>query len=342
MTTQLDSSIGFKKEGAFGTGVTVDRFLEFTEESLDFSRTYYQGSGQRVGSRVARSGRRILTKDGVTGDISLEVPTRGIGAFLELLFGVASSTLVTGSTAVYQQLFTPIKNDFLPSATIQKGIPRLGANVVDAYTGHGMVCSSFELSCANAEVLKLKTSWVGKELVTDTAYAAPSYPAVLDLFSFTGAAITVGGTVTVPTAEALSSGGTEVANIRDFSFTFGNGLDSGGYNMGGGGKLTRPPAVGAAEVKGKVTAEYDSTTFRDAVANQTALALTARFEGPTDIEAGFKPTLEIVLPDIRFEGELPKAAGGDVITQGLDFTAFDGLVASSAVYVVVRTADTAL
>lgn len=342
MTTQLDCSIGFKKEPAWGTGVTVDRFLEFTDESLDFNRKFYQGAGLRVGSRLARSGRRALVQDGAAGDIGLEVPTRGIGALLELLLGVGASTLVPTSTGAYQQVFTLIKNDFLPSATIQKGIPRLGANLVDTYTINGAVASSFEFSMGNAEVLKLKTSWMGKELLTDVAYATPSYPAAAELFSFTGAQLTVGGTVVAPTATALATGGTPVGDVRDFSLSVDQKLDSNGYNMGGAGKLTRRPAVGLAEVKGKVTAEYDATAFTAAVRDQTPINLVATFEGPTAIETGFKPALQIVAPDIRFEGELAKAGGGDVITQSMDFTVFDGLVAPHALYVVTRTADTAL
>lgn len=341
MTIQADCSIGIKKETTYGTAVTVDRFLEFTSETLDYEREYYQGSGLRPGSRLARSARRILAKDGAAGDIELEVPTRGLGTLLELLTGTASSTVVAG--ALYQQLFTLQKSDFLPSATIQKGIPRLGAETVDAYTFKGAVNSSFELSMANAEVLKLKTSWHAREVDTAIAYATPSYPASFDLFSFVSASLVVGGTLTVPTATALgSSTGTPAANIRDFTLTVDQGLDENGWNLGGGGKRTRRGAVGIAGVSGKLTAEYDSTTLRDAVRDQTPLALLATFQGPTDITAGNKPTLQITIPDIRFEGELPKSNGGDVITQSLDFTAFDNLVAPHALYIATRTADTAL
>lgn len=339
MTIQADCSIGFKKETVFGTGVTVDRFLEFTSETLDRDATYYQGNGLRPGSRLARTGRRVLVKDGAKGDVELEVPSRGLGTFLELLFGTASSTVVSG--ALYQQLFTLIKSDYLPSATIQKGVPRLGAETVDAYTIRGAVASSFELSMAS-DVLKLKSSWVGKEIDTSVAYATPSYPASQELFSFVGASITAGGAVTVPTTMALASGGTSVADIRDFTIQVDNKLDDNGFNLGGQGKRTRRPAVGIAEVKGKVTAEYDATVFRDAVMSQTPLALVATFQANTDITVGNKPTVQIVVPDIRLEGELPKSNGGDVITQSIDWTGLDGLVAAHALYVAVRTADTAL
>ncbi len=70
MTTQADCSIGFKKETTFGTVATPDRFLEFTSESLDFDRTYYQSPAMRPGSRLARSKGRALVKDGGKGGLS--------------------------------------------------------------------------------------------------------------------------------------------------------------------------------------------------------------------------------------------------------------------------------
>lgn len=343
MSTQLDSSIGFKKETVFGTGVVVDRFPEFTSETIDFDRTWAQGAGLRVGSRAPRSGRNVLVKDGGKGEIELEVVSKGLGALFELMLGTGVSTVVAG--ALYQQLFTPLKNDYLPSATIQKGIPRLdGAlNVIDTYTMRGAVCDSWELTAANSDIVKLKTSWLGRDLVTDTAYATPSYVANSELLTFVGAQLIVGGSVTVPTTTALATGGTTVANVRDFSLSWSNGVDSGGFNAGGAGKRTRPPAVGVIDSKGKLTAEYTDSAFRDAVAAHSDLALVATFAGLTDITAGNKPTVQIVIPNVRFDGPMPQASpSGEPITMSLDFTVYDGLVAAHPLYIAVRTSDTAL
>jgi hypothetical protein len=340
VTIQADCSIGFKEETTYGTAVTVDRFLEFTSETIDFDRTFYQGAGLRPGSRLARSGRRALVKDGGKGDIELEVPTRGLGTLLKAIMGVGSSTLV--SAGIYQQLFSLIKSDYLPSLTIQKGVPRLGAETVDAYTARGAVCSNFELSLGNSDALKLKTTWTSRDIDTSIAYATPSYAASSELFSFVGAALTVGGTVTVPTATALATGGTAVANIRDFTISVDQALDANGYNLGGAGKRSRRPAVGLAAVTGKITAEYDSLALRDAIRDQTPIALTATFQSATEIATGQKAVLQVTVPDVRFENELPKSNGGDVITQSIDFTAFDGLVAAQPLYIAVRTADSAL
>ena len=54
MTTQADCSIGLKKETAYGVEATPDRFPEFIDESLAWNPTFVQGSGMRVGSRLAQ------------------------------------------------------------------------------------------------------------------------------------------------------------------------------------------------------------------------------------------------------------------------------------------------
>lgn len=343
-TIQADASIGFKKEATFGTPVVTDRFLEFTDESFDTDREFFQGSGMRAGARVARGARRIMQKDGIKGDFTIEVPTRGLGTLLELLFGVASSTLV--SAGLYQELFTLIHGDYLPSATFQKGIPRLGANQVDAYTFPGMVCSDFELSVDNSDVLKLKSSWMGRTVSTGIAYATPTYPAASDLFTFIGGSLLTtlngGAAIVPPTTMALATGGVSLANVRDFSVSVDNKLDDGGYNLGGAGLRTRKPAVNIAEVKGKFSADYDSAFLRDAWLNQTDMGLILNFQTTTAISAGNFPTLQLTIPSLRLEGEVPKANGGDVIGQSIDFTAFDNLVAAEPIYLAVRTADLAL
>lgn len=339
MSLQSDASIGFKKEPTFGTPVTVDRFLEFTEESLDWTPTIVQGAGMRPGKRVARASKRILTKEEVGGGFGLEIPTRGLGTLFEAMFGIATHTLVPTTTGVYQQVFTLIKNDFLPTVTIQKGIPRLGGAIY-AMTFAGMSCSSWELSMGNADVLKLSSEWAGKSVSRDIAYAVPSYP-LSDLFSFTGAQLAIGGTVTPPTATALATGGTEVLNIRDFTVGVENGLDSDGFNLGGAGQRTRRPALASlAGITGTVTAEFTDDTFVDAVLDQEDFAVLATFEANVEIEAGHRPTLQVVIPNIRFESEIPKATEG-VKTQTLEFTGLDDL-SGEPIYVVVRTADTGL
>ena len=236
MTTQLDSSIGLKKETTFGTAVVVDKFYEFTEEDFSWMPTFAQGTSMRFGQRLAAADRRVLVKEEAGGSLTVEAVTKGLGALFEAALGTGTSTLISGTS--YQQVFTPTKDDYLPSYTVQKGIPVL-AGAVSPQTYAGCVCSGFELTGANGAIPTVKFNFLGRSVKTDVAYAAASYPASNQLLSFVNGSISIGGTVTPPTATALATGGTAAANIRDISIVWDNGLDANGFNYGSAGKRSR-------------------------------------------------------------------------------------------------------
>ena len=340
MTTQLDSSIGLKKETVFGTAVVVDKFYEFTEEDFSWVPTFVQAAGQRAGQRVGAADRRVLVMEETTGTLTVEAVTKGLGALFEAALGTATSTIISTGPA-YQQVFTPSTGINLPSYTIQKGVPML-TGVVSPQTYAGCVCSGFTLSGANGAIPTIAFSFSGRSVDTTASYATAAYPASNELLSFVNGSITIGGTVVPPTATALTSGGTAAANIRDFALTWDNGLDQNGFNFGAGGKRSRKSALGLRSGTGTITAEYDSNTLRDAYLAQSDLALVLTFASLVPISSGVFPTIQVTIPNIRLEGELPKAAGGDVITQSIGFTVLDNRVAAHPIYVAIVTPETAI
>lgn len=342
MTTQLDCSLGLKKESAYGTYAAPDQFLEFISESFDAGVTFTQGEGMRPGARVARAGRRRITKIEPSGSIEFEAPTSGLGAILQAVFGQVTNTEVPTATGVFQQVHTPATTDFLDSFTIQKGIPPLGGGATHPITFLGAMCNSIELSAAAGELLKVNTEWTAKDVITDQAYEAPSYPTALDLFSFVDGSLFIGNTLTDATATALASAsGSAAANIRDFSVKYENGLDGEGFNLGGNGRRTRKQAVGTAVVSGNLTAEYDTAMLRDAYLANEGLSMLLNFAHPTEIATGLYSVLQVLVPMVFLDGELPKSNGGDVITQSIPFVGLDTL-SGAPIKVVYRTLDTAV
>ncbi|QPE05311.1 hypothetical protein IT882_04380 [Microbacterium schleiferi] len=341
MASMVEHQLGFKKESTFGTAVTVDRFLEFNSAPPKFEKTIEQGDGARPGGRVERGKHRSVTATRGTLDIEQVVMSSGFGTMFELLMGTGSSEEV--STDLYQQLFTFGTTNRKPSATIQVGVVMADASgTVSPITLVGAFCNSFELSIAQAGLLTLKSSWVAKEYKTDVTLATASYADDTEDFQFVGASLIVGGSVTVPTSTALASGGTEVGTVTDFSISVDHGGDEGQAFIGGGGLIGRAGVPGRAMITGSIKQEYQSNTFRDAVLADTPLALVATFEGLTDITSGNKPTVQIVCPQIRFDDGLPEPDTENAPAQDLTFKAFDDDVAAQAIYLVVRTGDTAL
>jgi hypothetical protein len=333
MTTTQDASIGMVAESTYGTGVTVTRWVEYTDETLDLNKNIKQGMGLRVGSRVARSARRVIPTSDTGGDFTVEATSKGLGLLWQFVMGTGVSTLVAGST--YQQLFTLA--DVMPSYTIQKGLPEAGGTV-DAYTHTGCTCDSFEFDFINADIARLKTTIDGQAVTTATAYAAPSYAASPNLYHFANASI-MSGTLTAPTTTALASGATPIADVRGGNIVVSHNTTQDRYNAGASGKKQKP-TTGLRTITGKLDVEYDSTTFRDAVINDTPMNLIVQYTGGS-LSTGVE-TLQIVVPEIKFDSELPKTNGTDLIIQSMSFQGLDNLTAAQPIWVVTRTSDSAL
>jgi hypothetical protein len=334
MATTQDCSLGFKKETTFKTGVTVDRWLEFLGDwSFNWNKNIIQGQGLRVGSRVARSARRVIpTADG-SGTFTVEATSKGMGTLWEFVMGSGTSTLVSGTT--FQQVFTLA--DLMPSATIQQGLVQAGGTV-DAHTFLGCTCSDFEFDFNNAGLALLKTNVDIADNTTATGYASPSYSASPNLFHFANISLFT-GTLTAPTATAVASAITPVADVRGGTLQVSHNLRDDRQNAGGGGRKARQ-IPGLRAVTGSLQVEYDSTTFRDMVLNDTPMNLLIQYTAGA-LSTG-NETLQVIVPEIKLDGDLPKPNGTDLIVQDLKFQGLDNQTAAQPIWVVTRTADNAL
>jgi hypothetical protein len=288
---------------------------------------------------VDRVERRVIGKQWAEGDIELELAAKGCGIFLEAVLGASSVSALTAPA--YQQNFTIATTDPVNSYTIQKGIPLLGGGAVQPHTFSGSVCTKGEITSALGDIVKLKTSWNAQKTDTSTAYTAPSYVASNELFYFSEGAMVIGGSITAPTATTLATGGTTVGDVLDFSLSIDHKLDVNGFTYGGGGKQSRRPAQTRKAITGKLTAEFDSTTLRDAYLNQTSLAVVLTFTSATSIATSIFNTFQIYIPVIRTGGDLPNATQG-VVKQSISFDVLDGGSGASPVTAILRTLDTAV
>lgn len=335
MSTILDASIGIAAETTYNTAVTVSRWVEFTDEDMDWDKNVKQGQGLRVGSRTARSARRVVPTAEGKGSVTMEAISKGMGLWWQAALGTSTSTLVSGST--FQQVHTLTTSSLQPSITLQKGSPEVGGTI-DAQTYSGVTVESWELNFPNADIATVKYNLDACNITTATAYATPSYATTPNLFHFSNGTI-ASGTLTAPTTTALASGTTTIANVRGGSIEVNNNLGTDRQNVGGGGRK-KQPYVGLAEITGSLDAEYDSVTFRDAVLNETPLLLILNFTGGA-LSTGVEQ-LQVVIPEIKFDSELPKTNGTDLIVQGMKFAGLDNLSAAQPIWVVTRTADAAL
>lgn len=334
--TPQDVSVGGAIESTYGTYQTVTRFLEFIDESLDVTKQIKQGAGLRIGGRLDRSARRVVISKDVKGDIQFEMVSKGTGIFWQAAFGSGTSTVVSGAT--YQQVFT--LGDVPPSMSLQKCIPVADGSSIVPYTFLGCMADQWELSCGNGDLLKSKISFLGQAISTSQSAEAVSYAASPSLYHFAQGTVSLAGTLTAATATALaSSGSPTAAAVRSFEVKGDNKLGE-RRNFGNAGKIAKP-RPGPRDIKGKLTLEYDSTTWTTDYLNDTELSLLLEFDTGVSLSTDTE-RLQIAIPAIKLNGEVPKANKGELVTIDCDFEVLDKLDGNPPIQLVLRTADTAL
>lgn len=335
MATFQDGSLTLVNESTYKTYVAPTAGYEITDHSLNWNKQVKQGQGLRVGGRVARSARRVVPAADGGGDFTIEATSKGMGKLWNAALGANTSTLVSGAT--YQQVFT--LGDTPPSLTIQTGHPEVGGTV-DAVSWLGAMCASWEFDFTNADIAALKTTWDIGDITTAQSYVAPAgtYPSSPNLYHFLNGSIST-GTLTAPTTTALASAVTATANIRSGTITCNNNLRGDRYNFGGSGRKSKP-TVGLREITGTLEIEYDSTTYRDLILSDGAMTLLVQFTGGA-LSTG-NETLQIALAEIKLDGDFPKPNGTDLVVQSVKFTVLDNLTAAQPIWVVHRTAETAV
>lgn len=330
MSTTQDVSLGVAVESTYKTYVAPTAFYEILgDSSLQWNKQVKQGQGLRVGSRVARSARRVVPAADGSGDFTVECTSKGLGKLLQASLGSGVSTMVAGTT--YQQNFT--LGDNPASLSIQQGLVEAGGTV-DAYSWLGCMVSQWELAIPTADIATFKVSVDAGDISSAQSYAAPSYPTGINLFH-SGNSTVQTGTFTAATTTTLPSAATTAVNFRNVVITGQNNLTADRFNLGGAGRKSKP-TKGLVAITGTADIEYDSTTYRDLVLNdnQTSLVVT--------ITAGAlstgNETLAIALPAIRFDSPLPQPNGTDLIVVSTSFTVLDDLT-NPPVGIYLRTAD---
>lgn len=343
MGTMLDHQVGWKTESTYNTPVTVDRFGEWLPSSgLDWDPNVVQGKGLRVGSTVDRAARRTSLVGSGKGKLVFELLSKGFGTLLKGCWGTAASTLVSGTT--YQQLFqAAVTGSFLDSFTVQEGIVEVGGTV-DPYTFAGCTVGKYELEMPEDGYLSLTVELDCRSLATGTSLATASYPSSPTIFHSalpTSAAMTVGGTLTVPTTTALASiaAGTNVA-VKSWTLNVDNGIDEKRNVLGG----RNQPVVGKRKISLKAKAEYDATTgtvFRDAYIGQSSTPILLTSTTAETLSTG-TAEVQLALPACYIDkGPIPSPEDGKTVVTDIEWSVLDNLTQTPA-YMVMRTADTAL
>jgi|SRR5687768_1695464 len=342
MAGALDHQVGMVAEATYGTALTPTRFYEWdmTRSTHRWNPNVIQGTGMQVGDGgFERASRSVAVVGQGSGTIGLDYQTRGMGLLIDSFFGNGVSTLVSGTT--YQELFTSaLTGALLPSRTVEYGVVRANAaGTVDQYRYAGVTFPKLTIACATGDICKATAEWDAKSQATGGAVATATYPAGLGTpFHFGQAAITVGGSVVVPTTTTLATGGTAVTNARNFTAVLDNQADTDDWALGA---VRNQPRVAKRLGTLEIEARYDDNVYDGYLTAHTTVPVTITFTKTDEaLSTGFAQ-LQLVFPACKLDENDRPAPSQETPTTPLALRILKPDT-GQAMYVVHRTASATL
>jgi hypothetical protein len=340
MAGALDHQAGIVVEATYGTPLTPTAFVEFDfdKSSHHWDPKIIVGTGMQPGDGgFQRADRSVAVLGQGSGTLALDYQTRGMGRLIDGVCGTGVSTLVAGST--FQQLFTSaLTGSLLPPRTLEYGIVRTDTGgTVDGYRYGGVTFPKLTISNDAGDIVRASLDWDARSQVLGTA-ATASYPVLTTPFHYGQAVVTVGGTVVVPTTNALASGGTVVTNVQSFEAAIDNQADLDDWALGG---IRNQPRIGERVGTIKMVARYDAATYDAALTNHTSLPVTITWTKTDEaLSTGFA-TLQLVFPACKLQANDRPGPSLKSPTIPLDLNIYKPAT-GHAFYIVHRTADTTL
>lgn len=317
--TGIDSQLMLAEETTYGTPVTPARGFRFIDESLGLSIERIASAELRATSRVARSEDWAAGARSVTGDVNMELATKGHGIwFKHALGGVATSQPdAAGNPTVYKHTFTP--GDLPTGLTVQVGRPARGGTV-HPFTYHGCTVANWQLDCAISGLAKLKFGLLGEDEDTATALAVVSYATAIRRLSFVQGSLTIAGSA---------------VKVKNATVSGTNTLAEDGYSLGSALR-EQPLEAGMRSLTGSVAGDFRDLAAYNRFVDGTEAELILLFQGGT-ISSTYKYETKVTA-NVRFDGETPKVTGAGVLQQNLPFTIVDN--GTTSIKIEYQTTDT--
>jgi len=351
-------------ETTFGVApaLTGARAYEVKSETLELKKTTVQGQGLHAGGFYDRARRRVLTNYDVQGAIVMDLPTRQMAYWCQYMVGSFGQTLATptqiATTGVYksvhqgaggaQVLGSPQGH----SLVVQKGIPAVDGTV-EPFTYVGTKVTSWELKVSTGSIAELTLTLDARNELGGGGNADPlngSVPSLLawpglptsglgtQLFHFRQATLFTGGTPTYATGIVSLVGETAAANVKDADIQHSFTMDNARYFLGSAGFKAEQLENGFRKINGTLTVEWlSSEAMYNAFAADTTTSLQLTFVGPTVGASNY--LFDVIIPNIKLDGETPKASGPAVITQSVTFTGLDDEV-TCPIQIIYQSEDT--
>lgn len=318
------AQFGTKDEVTWNTAVTVDRFQEITGESVSTEPERVESESLRANTWFAGEANWMPGTRGSSGEVTLEVMTKGFGIWLKRIFGAVATTGPTDSKYTHTGTVASMVGT---SFTGQIGRPASPSLTVHPFTFTGGKVTNWSFSNSVNGLLMCTLGMDYAQETTATALATASYPSGRLPFSFAGGAITVGGTAF------------EV--ITDVTISGNNNPKTDRYTIG---SVYKKEQVGQRREAGfEFNVDFENLTNYNRFMSLTNAGAHAQvvctWTGNELIGASAYPTFSITIPVARFDGGTPNVSGPDILTQTLTGSVRNPSAGGSPITAVYGSAD---
>jgi hypothetical protein len=267
------------------------------------------------------------------------VPSNNLGFWLQHMIGSYGQTLATptamGTTGVFKQVHQP-GSLFGHSFAVQKGVPSADTGVVEPFTYVGCKVASWTVSVDVNAIAQLQLSINSRNELAGAgngdplngsvpALAVPAYPVGMQLFNFREATLYTSGTPTLTTGVVSLTGATAAANVSKASVTHAVTFGNPRLFLGSNGYQAEPRETAYRKISGTFDVEWlsDEGSY-NAFAEDTTVSLKLTFVGPIIGTSGTNTSLlDIIVPNIKLEGDSPNVSGPGVVQTSMPFTGSD-------------------
>ena len=306
----LGSSLGVSTEATFGAFAAPTKFFEFNSETMKLQKTTIQGGGMAAGRFAQLGSRRVLTAQDGGGDVTMEVPNKGFGVWLQHLMGGSAVPVQQATSTAYLQTHV-VADNFGKSLTAQMGIPDLATGTSNPYTFLGGKVVDVDLTCGVQEILVAKFTLDFRQVIENQVLAAPAYATGMSPFHGGQMAVKIGAFGSETVAPGIKRVALKLTRAQKMDRTY----------AGAAGLKAEPVMNNYFKVSGTIEADYlDKTVFADRVASDAGASLIFEWVGTTAIAATFFPAFRVRVPMAFFETDTPLVAGPDVVSGTFAFT----------------------
>lgn len=330
-------------EATYGVAPTLTGapFYAAKEDSLDLKKVTKQGMGIFAGSLAPRASRRVVTQYSAGGGLPMELPERGMNAWLFRMlgsYGQSAATLAQdATTGAYSATHAlgPVDGH---SFCVQAGRPAVDGTVMP-FTYTGCKLSEWEVSCALGDIAELALTVEARNELA-LANASPhvdslnaSVPSLLaysappsgSVFRWLGGSLLYGGTVSTTSGVTSISSPVVAANLTGpLSLKCTRPLDVSRYAPDVAPYRNEPVQNAVTQISGSFGVEWLSAgTYYAAYQADTATALQLKFTTVGIGSGADIATFSLMVPLVKLNGAAPKSSGPQVLTQTVPWEGLD-------------------